>query len=158
MRRVGGGVFQRINDFPILTRFSFGIPDGMQRDINLRKSVEKLGHLWAAHFMPAKQMCNLKTQERWRETNLKIKKDNYLHFAILTAGMRPCSLSRTLLGTKSGYQKMNTWTQLQRNHKFIARITMLLNSECTPKQERPGQQWVSECRRLLTQLASEESD
>lgn len=72
MRRWDGGEgAQRINDFPILTRFSFGIQDGMQRDINLRKSVEKLGHLWATHFMPAKQMCNLKVQERWRETNLK---------------------------------------------------------------------------------------
>lgn len=53
----GGGdfPFQWINDFPILTQFSFGIQDRMQQDINLQKSAEKLGHLWAIHFIPPKK-------------------------------------------------------------------------------------------------------
>ena len=55
----GGGAFQWISDFPILTHFSFGIQDGMQHNINSKKSVEKLGHMRAAHFMPPKQMRNL---------------------------------------------------------------------------------------------------
>ncbi len=37
--------FHWINDFPILMQFSFGIQTRMQRDINLGKSTEKLGHL-----------------------------------------------------------------------------------------------------------------
>lgn len=61
--------FQRINDFPILTQFSFGIQTGMQQDINLGKSTEKLGHLWAIHFTPPKQISNLK--ERGREVKGK---------------------------------------------------------------------------------------
>lgn len=61
--------FQRINDFPILTQFSFGIQTGMLQDINLGKSTEKLGHLWAIHFMPRKQISKLK--ERGREVKGK---------------------------------------------------------------------------------------
>lgn len=96
---VGGDPFQRINDFPILTRFSFGIQDGLQRDINLRKSLEKLGHLWATHFMPAKQMCDLKANVKWREMNIFYY---YLHFAILTAGIGSGTPPTTLLGKNSG--------------------------------------------------------
>lgn len=68
----GGGdfspPFQRINDFPILTQYSFGIQTRMQQDINLGKSTEKLGHLWAIHFKQPKQISNLKGKsERCRE-------------------------------------------------------------------------------------------
>ena len=64
--------FQRINDFPILTQFSFRIQTGMRQDINLGKSTEKLGHLWAVNFMQTKQISNLRGR-REREEDKKHK-------------------------------------------------------------------------------------
>lgn len=78
-----GGIFHFDGStaFPILTQLSFGIQGGMQRDINLRKSAEKLGHLWAIHFTPTKQISNLKWGKRVKgDGNQEGKKrgENYL--------------------------------------------------------------------------------
>lgn len=68
----GGHPFQRINNFSILTQFSFGIQGRVQLDINLRKSMEEWGHLWAIHYN-AKTNKQFMRQREGSEGRLKWK-------------------------------------------------------------------------------------
>lgn len=46
--------FQRINDFPILTQYSFGIQTRMQQDINLGEINREIGSPVSYSFQAAK--------------------------------------------------------------------------------------------------------